>query len=369
MDPTSVLRQRLSTQHLSSAPLSRAADAVRLLTCVQAQERDHAFFSLALRSRSSTYAAVQAEYDGGAFLRTHLLRPTWHFVRPEDLRWILAATSGRVVRGLAGRHRQVGLGDPHTVARALDAVTDVVAGRAFPTRQEIGAALDRRGGLPAQGVQLGHLLLLAELQGLICSGPLRGPHHTYALVDEVVPPGPALDRPEALARLAHRFLAGHGPASASDFARWATLTAADARAAIAEARSGPGTGDGGLEQVDVGGVPHWFDPAARARARAGRAAYLLPVYDEAVHACPAVGFPPAQGHPTGGRVDPFWGTVVVDTVNAGVWRRRLGRGTVAVETRLAPTVDDEQRALVGAAARRLACFVGRELDDEQAPSG
>ena len=292
MDRRRVLRQRLATQRLGSAPLPRAADAVRLLTCVQSQERDHAFFSLGLRSRSATYAAVRAEYDSGAFLRTHILRPTWHFVLPEDLRWILAATSERVVKSMGGRHAQVGLDDPRFVGRSMDALTELLSDRSFATRPEINAAFEERGGLPAKGEQLGHLLLLAELNGMVCSGPMRGPHHTYALVDEVVPPTPALAREEALARLAHRFFAGHGPASVKDFTRWASLTIADATAAIAD------VGDA-LEQVEVDGVPHWFDPEVPRRATPGRAAYLLPVYDEVVLTYPSVNFPAAQGHPNG----------------------------------------------------------------------
>ena len=93
MDPSRVLSQRLATQRLTSAPLRTATEAVRLLTCVQSQERDHAFFSLGLRTRRSTYAAVRRELDAGTFVRTHVLRPTWHFVAREDLRWILALTS------------------------------------------------------------------------------------------------------------------------------------------------------------------------------------------------------------------------------------------------------------------------------------
>ena len=354
MDRRRVLRQRLATQRLGSAPLPRAADAVRLLTCVQSQERDHAFFSLGLRSRSATYAAVRAEYDSGAFLRTHILRPTWHFVLPEDLRWILAATSERVIRGMGGRHAQVGLDDPRFVGRSMDALADLLGGRSFATRPEVTAAFEERGGLPAKGEQLGHLLLLAELRGMVCSGPMRGPHHTYALVDEVVPPTPELGREEALARLAHRFFAGHGPASVKDFTRWASLTIADATAAIAD------VGDA-LEQVEVDGVPHWFDPEVPRRATAGRAAYLLPVYDEVVLTYPSVNFPAAQGHPNGASVDPFWASVVVDETNVGLWKRTLSSRSVAVETRLAPCTTDEQRALVRAAAQRLADFLERDL--------
>src|SRR5262249_5034538 len=158
---------RLTTQRLAAAPLLDAADAVRLLVCVQSQERDHAIFSLGMRARRATFASVRAELDAGTFLRTHILRPTWHFVAPDDLRWIVALTTPRVVPGMRARHRELGLEDPRFVARAFDAVADLLAGRRYRTRRQIGAAFTDIGGLPEPGPQLGHVLLLAELEGLI----------------------------------------------------------------------------------------------------------------------------------------------------------------------------------------------------------
>ena len=86
---------------------------------------------------------------------------------------------------MAYRHAQVGLDDPAHVARSLDTLTELLRGRTFLTRREIGQAFAERGGLPSAGEQLGHLLLLAELEGLVCSGPLKGVHHT--VLDELVP--------------------------------------------------------------------------------------------------------------------------------------------------------------------------------------
>src|SRR5699024_2128862 len=192
-----VIARRLTTQRLTSAPLATPADAVRLLGCVQSQERDHAFFSLGMRTRATTYADVLDSYNRGEFLRTHILRPTWHFVLAEDLRWILALTSQRVESSMRARHAQLGLDDAARLGRALDALCELLSARNFMTRREIGDAFEARDDLPKAGEQLGHLLLLAELRGLVCSGPIKGVHHSYALVDEVVPPSPELSRPEA----------------------------------------------------------------------------------------------------------------------------------------------------------------------------
>jgi hypothetical protein len=355
MDPSRVLARRLATQRLSSAPLADAAGAVRLLTCVQSQERDHAFFSLAMRSKSRTYAAVRAEHDSGAFLRTHILRPTWHFVAPEDLRWILELTSRRVLSGMAGRHRQLGLDDPRRLGDGLDLVAELLQDKPFRTRAELGAAFGERGSTITPGEQLGHLLLVAELRGLVCSGPMSGVHHSYALVDEVVPPTPSRDRDEALVELVRRFFAGHGPASVKDFTRWSSLTGADTQAALAQ------LGDE-LEQVEVDGIAHWFDPTDVPRRRPqAPAAYLLPVYDEVILTYPQVTFPAAPDHPFAERPDPFWARVVLDGVNVGLWKRTVSGDVVDVEVRLAPSVSPPGREQVRVAAQRLAEFLGRDL--------
>jgi len=296
-----------------------------------------------------------------AFLRTHILRPTWHFVLPEDLCWILALTSPRIISGMAARHRELGLDDPRLVNRACDVLAELLRDRNHLTRREIGENFSRVRRLPRPGQQLGHLLLLAELDGLICSGPMKGVHHSYALTEEVVPVTTAgLDAEEAHARLAQRFFAGHGPASIKDFTRWSSLTVKGTERALSEIGSA-------LERVEIDGVAHWFDPATVARrSPAAPAAYLFPVYDEVVLTYPAQNFPALPDHPSSGRADPFWGTVVAVERNVGLWKRTIKRDCVLVEVRLAPSLPAKQRASIEDACRRLADFLQRDLSYSEA---
>lgn len=354
MDTDRVLTQRLATQRLSSAPVATAADAVRLLGCVQSQERDHAFWSLGMRSRRRTYAGVQREFDRGAFVRTHILRPTWHFVVPADLRWILELTSPRVLAGMGGRHRQLGLDDPKVLSAGLDLLAKALQGKQFRTRRELGQYFADHGSPITAGEQLGHLIMVAELRALICSGPMHGVHHTYALVDEVIARTPRLERDAALVELVRRFFTGHGPASVRDFTRWSSLTVADTRHALAF------LGDS-LEQVEVDGIPHWYDPhAVPRRSSAAPAAYLLPTYDEATLTYPQVPFP--SDHPEHRASDPFWATVVAGTRSIGRWKREVGPTTVTVTIDLAPGTSDADAQAADGAAGRLADFLERDLD-------
>jgi hypothetical protein len=351
------LAARLATQRLTSAPLAGGAEVVDLLCCVQSQERDNSLYSLALRT-GRTVPELLDEHSTGGFLRTHILRPTWHYVLPADLRWILELTSPRVESSLAARHRQVGLGDAATVERAIGDVVDVLAGTVL-SRKEIAAALAAAGRPWKPGEQLNHILLLAELRAVVVSGPVRGPRetdHGYVLVDEHLPPAPRLDRADAVRRLVERFARGHGPTSDRDFARWSTIGLTETRAALDEL-----VADGRLERVEVEGEPQWHDPSTRARRRRGApATFLLPVYDEAVLTYPRLTFPDLPDHP---RRDPFAAPVVHDQRFVGQWKRTIRGSTLRVELHLSPSLDADSRSAVAAAAEDLARRWALDLAD------
>ena len=188
----------------------------------------------------------------GRVLRTHVLRPTWHLVNRDDLRWLLALTAPRVLARMA-RHRQLGL-DAEVRRRANRAIEAAVA-TGPRTREELALAL-REAGVDPAGQRLPHLLMAAELDAVIVSGPPRGRQQTYAPFDERVPGGPAPDREEALAELARRFFASRGPATLGDLLRWSSLTTAEGRRGLAAVASA-------LARLDAGGPDVLVRPIGR----------------------------------------------------------------------------------------------------------
>ncbi len=362
-----VAAHRLAAQRLTGHPLPSAADAVRHLLAVQCQDAPLSAWSLGMRAEAPTYAAVLAEQGSGAFVRTHVLRPTWHFVAAEDLRWLLALTSAKVLAGMAARHRQLGLDDDRVVGAAVEALAELLVGRNAMTRKAIGPLLAAQGH-PGPGERLAHLLLVAELQGVICSGPLggrSGREHTYVLAEEWLParactPEPA-DRVEALVWLVRRFLAGHGPAAVSDVVRWAAVKGADVRRGLDGCRDT-------VSSVVVEGTELWFPTQTPPRRRhdggaGGRGpanAFLLPTFDEALLTFVAPTFPRPDGHPLGAsRITPSavgGGAVVVDGHDLGRWRRVVGPKRIAVTIDLAPGTSAAVRRRVEPAADRLAEF-------------
>src|SRR5436190_22298262 len=204
-DPRAILRCRLANQHLVRQRSSDPREIVAHLGAVQSQDFPAALWALAQRVTGASLQSLQGAFNRADFLRTHVLRPTWHFVAPEDIRWMLDLTGSRIRRSMASRERDLGM-DPTLLSRAIDAIARALEGGRALTRSEVGAALTEAGiDWRNDGGLLAHLASAAELAAVICSGPLKGAQHTYALLDERVPAARSVSRAEAVAELVARY--------------------------------------------------------------------------------------------------------------------------------------------------------------------
>src|SRR5690349_7859666 len=217
MPSLDILRRRFANQHLTRPQATEPVEIVAHLGAVQAQDYAAAKWALALRLRGATDASLDAAFNAGAILRTHVLRPTWHFVAPADVRWLLELTAPRVRAVSVPYLRKHGL-DTAALRKSRRVLERNLAGAAL-TREELAQPL-AAAGLPVKGEALAYQLIAAELDGLICSGPRRGKQHSYVLLEERVAPARTLSREEALAELALRYLRSHGPALPQDLAWW-----------------------------------------------------------------------------------------------------------------------------------------------------
>jgi len=353
MDRTDVLLARLATQRLSGPAAANATQVVSELLCVQSQDAPIARAMIAQRCEGGTEAGVLAAIAAGDIVRTHVLRPTWHYVAAADLRWLLRLTSPKVESGMGSRHRQLSLVEPRVTA-ALEVVATRLEGRQFANRTVLGSTLADAGLLapedPLFGQQVGHVLLLAELRGLICSAPLDLTEHRYALVEEVVPAAPERSREEAISELVSRFVAGHGPVALSDLMRWAKVTLGEARAALA------GLGDS-VEHVVVDGEELWHSPASALPMTRPQEAWLVSTFDEVLLSYRKVPWPRSAGHPLGD--DPSWfsesggGVVIYGLEDVGAWKRVRDRGDVRIRLAVDETLSRAGRNAIDAAAERL----------------
>ena len=272
MSARDIARQRLANQYLVTPTLADAQTVVATLGAVQAQEYAPAKWALGLRARGLTDAAVEREIAEGRIVRTHVLRPTWHFVSAADIRWMLALTGPRVKQSMGFYFRFNELDDA-LCRRATNVLVKAMEGGHHLTRAEIQKVL-ARAKLDLTAPQRMGIVMRAELDLVMCNGVKRGKQQTYALFDERVPSMPALERDEAIARLTTLYFATRSPATVHDLAWWSGLTVSDAKRGIEILGKA-------LERRMIGDTPYWLARDARPAAAAKpNAAYLLPTYDE-----------------------------------------------------------------------------------------
>ncbi len=341
-----IASQRLLNQHLAAAPFEKPGDVVSWLVAVQAQDYFGAKWALGLRLRDVHDADIDRAFNDGSILRTHMLRPTWHFVTPVDIRWLLALTAPRVHAANATMYRRLEL-DSATLKRGHKALIKALRDGHHLTRDELRSALLTAGIAADNGQRLAYIVMSAELDALICSGPRRGKQFTYALLEERVPPVAPLTRDESLAELTRRFFTGHGPAAVQDFAKWSGLSSADAKR--------------GLEMVadqllreTLNDEDYWFASSSAPAREPSAPAYLLSVFDEYLigyHDRSPIAEPEALARlfTMGGALT---AVVVIDGQIVGSWRRTLNKEAVTVEINpFRQLTKAEQRAVAWAAQR------------------
>lgn len=344
-------RWRMHSLVLDGPVLGGPLAVVEHLLAVQAENATQSRWAIACRASGVLDADVVAAIDEGELIRTHVLRPTWHDVRPADLRWLLELTGPRIRRSMRGLDRAHGITD-EVVTASTEVVVSGLAGGSW-TRGELGDRLVDE-GLPGSGPPLGHLLGHLETLAVVCSGPLRDGEHTYVLVDERVAPAPARDRGEMLAELATRYVASHGPVTARDLAYWSHQTLTDARAGLVSAQEA-----GGVDSFDHDGRRWWSvgepPPSSAVRQRA----HVLQRLDECHngvqdtrHLLDRARWVTEDRPPVG--------MVLLDAQIAGhMWRRTTSTALVVAVQPLRPLGDDELVAIDEEVAR-YAAFLGLE---------
>ncbi|MGE5222008.1 MAG: winged helix DNA-binding domain-containing protein [Omnitrophica WOR_2 bacterium] len=342
----SIPLQRLVQQRILPHPLETPGEVVAWLGAVQAQNYLESKWALGLRLHNATDDLIERAFADGSILRTHVMRPTWHFVAPADIRWMLELTAPRVNRVNASQYRGQKL-DEALFARSGEVIAKALQGRRQLTRAELGSAL-AEAGILAGGIRLAYIIMRAELDGVVCSGPRRGKQFTYALLGERAPQARILERDEALAELTRRYYTGHGPATLRDFAWWSGLTIADAKAGLEM--------NGSLLAAEVmNGQAYWFSSSMPPVPEVSQSAFLLPAYDEFL-----VGFDSTSELIRGSREPSqvFDPAIVIGDRIAGSWKRTFMGNSVLVELAPFARLSSGEEQAVAAAARRYGEFLG-----------
>ena len=354
--PDPFIARRMRAQRLSAPMAADPAAVVAWFGAVQAQEYGPAKWGLAQRAPGLTDARIDRALADGTIIRTHGPRPTWHFIAAADSRWVLAAVGSRVHLRTQVMYRQFEI-DAALMTRVRRVFDKTLGGGRFATRGELAKALAAR-GIEASGVRLGIIVMWAELQQWICSGPRVGKQFTYALFDERVRDAVVLTPEDARTALAARYVASHGPVTIRDFVWWSGLTVGEARRALESVSPA-------LCRESIGDDTYW---SSRDEPRKGRRpvppVHLLPIYDEYFIAYrdrrpTAAILPPSA---PADALDSYANLLCVEGRFGGFWRRTVGSRAVAVELLPYRTLGRAHLAAAEEAAGRYAAFVGLPLE-------
>lgn len=349
MTTADIITQRLSHQKLLDK-LDHPDDVVRWFGAMQAQDFAAAKWALGLRSQTTDEEVVKL-FNEGKILRTHALRPTWQFVAPEDIRWVLQATAPRVHAFNKYYYKKTGV-DGATIEKSFDVLTKALQGGNHMTRSELAAAFEAAGIADAKGLRLVYIVMYAELEGLICSGALRGKQHTYALIDERAPQAKTMSTDSALVELTRRYFQSHGPAQMQDFAWWSSLTMTEVKRAAELAE---------LKSQEVNGKTYYFTTTSNSTIPSPLV-HLLPIYDEyfvAYKDRSAFSDRPTfklLRDPT--YEDLSYQILTLDGQLAGGWKRKLAKNQLTAELNLFAYLDGRQAQALQAAADKLDKFLG-----------
>jgi hypothetical protein len=340
-----IAHQRLLNQHLASPEHHEPSHVVEWLGAVQSQDYPGAKWALGQRLRNATDQTIERAFDEGSILRTHVMRPTWHFVTPADIRWMVKLTAPRVNAIMASYHRKFEL-DQKVFSRSNAALEKALQGGEQLTRNQLRVALEKAGVPTDDPARAGHIMMRAELEGLVCSGARRGKQFTYALLEERVAPKRDLQRDEARAELAKRYFQSHGPATLRDFVWWSGLSAADARSGLEMIKSQ-------LASEVIDNHCYWFSHGMK-QALNSPAVYLLSNYDEYI-----------SYHDRSAIFDKsrvakliFAHLIVSNGSIKGTWNRVIKRNGLIVEADLIDPLSRVEGRAVSSAARRYGDFLG-----------
>lgn len=344
-----IQQTRMHNQMVSRQTTADAAEALRWMIAVQAQDYFGALWALGLRTKNAGVAKVEQAFTEGRILRTHVMRPTWHFVAAEDIRWLVALTAPRV-HGLNAHYYRLENLDAKAFTKAHKVIERALRANGAMTRDELAEAL-AQGGIDVKGLPLAYIVMHAELELLLCSGPKRGKQFTYALVDDKAPVAKKpFDRKDALAQFAARYFASRGPATPRDFAYWSGLTISEATAGLEAVKHE-------LHSEVIDGIEYWFADKGPTRKPLATA-YLFSNYDELGMSYKERGalFDPKIGAQLFDYA--YSHTVVINGKIAGSWRRLIGKADISVETRPVRPFTPAEKQLILKAAKRYEDFLG-----------
>ena len=271
MDFNEISNLRLVNQQIFHPDFKSVKDTIKELCAIQAQDFNMSKWAIGVRLPLSIDKTIETAFNKAEILRTHLLRPTWHIVSAKDIYWLLELTAPQIKSALKSRHRELEI-TKHVIKKSKQVIENSLLENHNLSRNELIGKLENS-KIKTDKNRASHIFLMAELDGLICSGIITKKKQTYALLEERVPAKKILYKDEALAELAKRYFTTRGPATVQDFAWWSGLPMSDSRNALEIIK-------GSLNSETVNSKTFWFKYSFSDFENKKDVIFLLPAFDE-----------------------------------------------------------------------------------------
>lgn len=348
-----ILYNRLYNQQIAVSSFTNDVGIVSYLGAMQAQDYGMAKWAIGLRVPGLVDSDIEAAFNKGEILRTHVLRPTWHFVSPEDIHWMIELTAPRINALSAYYYRATEL-DAKVFKKTNNVITKALMDNNYLTRAALQKLLEKA-KIKAEGQRLSYIMMRAELDAIICSGPRQGKQFTYALIAERAPNAKSLPKQEALAALTLRYFTTRGPATLNDYTTWSGLSMQDAKEGVKLLGNKLNT-----EQIDD--ITYIFGEHQAHTQPAGKIqkTFLLPDYDEYAisYKDRTLLFGNRKSQANTKDDNPvFYHSLIVDGVAAGVWQKATNKKVVDVEITLTQKLSKLKHQAVDKAVKKYLAFV------------
>lgn len=350
MKEKELLSYRLYNQQLSVSSFQTPAGLVSWMGAIQAQDYAMAKWAIGLRIENITDDLVEQAISEGTIIRTDILRPTWHLIAPADIRWMLQLTAPGIYKRMAYYDRQLGI-EKRELLKSTKLFEKMLRGKQQLTRPEL-EAIFTKAKFNCEGMRFGHLLMHAELQGLICSGGRKGKQITYALLEERVPGVKKYNKAESLALLTQKYFQSHGPATLKDYVWWSGLT-------TLEAKEGITLLEGKIKSITLHEEVLWYIDLPR-ETKVDKTIYLLPNYDEYVvgYNNRAALIPEKNKSKISRAGNPlFSNTIIIDGQVQGTWKRTWKTNGVTIDSTVFHKVTSANEKQMDQAGKRFKKFL------------
>jgi predicted RNA-binding protein with PIN domain len=351
---TDIPGTRLTSQHISSRKYKTVKVLINYMGAIQAQDYLMSKWAIGVRLENSSEKIINEAIDKGEILRTHLLRPTWHFVSSENIYWMLELTASRIKQSMSSRNRELDL-TREVFKKSNRIIRDVLKGNNHLTREELIVILNKA-KIKTDKNRASHLFAEAELSGIICSGKTKGNKHTYALLEERVSMTQAYYREKSLSKLARIYFHSRGPATLKDFSWWSGLNLTESGIALELIKSE-------LISFENNSQTYWFSDHVKENKNQQNKIYLLPAFDEylisyADRSAVLISEEHKSIVSTNGM---FHAIIVFDGKIIGTWKRTIKKDKVSVQFEYFKNPSKKVDQLVKKETENLGRFLGKKL--------